>query len=203
MPSESLKKNRFRSDFPRAGQCLCRKKTFLETSPRPGTKSRSGVKIRPRQPSASLPATAESDGWLAPLGPGLAPKLLWDLDPRLRLRLDRVRPSAVHLLRRIRVGTRRPHPSSWSGGFLTARSGDFLVAVRARRFSYRRSSEQQPDEVRTGDWKSPLLPNTGKSGRGSAGGRPTEFRSEDARRWCGPWNRRIRRCLPAGPSARP
>ena len=112
MPSESLKKSRFRSDFPRAGRCLRRRKTFLGTNPRPENNSRSGVTFRPRQPSTSLPAKAGSDGWLAPLGPGLAPKLLkgWSA-PRLRLRLDRVRPPAVHMLRRIRVGTRRPHPS--------------------------------------------------------------------------------------------
>ena len=43
--------------------------------------------------------------------------------------------------------------------------------------------------------------SSGRTGPGSGDGRRAEFRSAGGRRWCGPWTRRIPRCLPAGPSA--
>ncbi len=50
---------------------------------------------------------------------------------------------------------------------------------------------------------SPRTASNGRSGRDSGDGCRAEFRSGDEGRWCGPWNRRIRRCLHVGPSAPP
>ena len=87
MSSESLKKSRFRSDFPGTGHRRCRKKTFLGSSRRPGSDSKTGATFRPRQLPASLPVTSGSNGSAAPPGSGLASKLLVEDDPRLQLQM--------------------------------------------------------------------------------------------------------------------